>query len=157
MAGNMKTLAIVLIVALVAGLAATGGWAIYEGVKLYKRKQAHKKAAGPPKIKGLHLGGGPQQVPIGNSIVNLGPQQAPVSTAGAYAPGPSTQTNRSSYALDPLGAGRMRSNRATGYDTDLSNSCLNENLVGAIQVSLAQQRSVSASHRRCSLASLARN
>jgi hypothetical protein len=31
MAGNMKTLAIVLIVALVAGLAATGGWAIYEG------------------------------------------------------------------------------------------------------------------------------
>jgi len=45
----------------------------------------------------------------------------------------------SGAALDPLGAGRMRSNRSTGYDSDLSNSCMNENLIGAQQAPLSDR------------------
>jgi hypothetical protein len=75
--------------------------------------------------------------PSGNSYGHQQVPGMPTQTAGAYLS--PEQTNRSNYALDPLGAGRMRSNRATGYDTDLSNSCLNENLVGAIQAPLSDR------------------
>lgn len=127
MAGNSKMLAIVLIVTLVVGLLATGGWAAHEGIQLYKRKSI--PYSGMSSAHGRLPGSKPGSV-------------AQTSVGAALGAPPLTQTNAASTrpaALDPLAAGRMRSNRATGYDTDLSNSCMNENLVGAIQAPLSDR------------------
>jgi len=143
MAGKTKILAIVLIVTLVAGLLAAGGWASYEGIQLYKRKQTRNM------LKNAITRGGPVRLGAGGySGLNdstpsfqptTGPNPPSPFVSASAAPQPDARRHVGSGALDSLGAGRMRSNRATGYDSDLSNSCMNENLVGSIQAPLSDR------------------
>jgi hypothetical protein len=117
----------VLIATLAAGLVAAGSWAIYEAVQQKKRGMKKMKPGQSRHETGQAWGGKlHHQKPIPGSV-------PPVLPAMAAAPG------GRGGALDPLGAGRSRSNRATGYDSDLSNSCMNENLVGAIQAPLSDR------------------
>jgi len=47
--------------------------------------------------------------------------------------------NAVSGAIDPLDAGRRRSNRATGYTADSATACYGENMVGSQQFAVSQK------------------
>ena len=129
-----------LVTAGVVGLVAFIVW----GVPAIRREMAKKKAASSgskPKTKAHHGDGGggfhpttgpnPPALKPGYGHPGFELPPLPPAVSGAATPSP--------YALDQLGAGQRRSNRATGYSADTTQTCYSENLIGAQQFGVSQK------------------